>query len=235
MEGNIGVKLKSEVKKTPVFLTGLLAMILVIAYTFTLKTYEPAKNILISGGVTVYPLTFLIIALISKNYGFKEARKSIFISALLYVTFMLLVMISVIPKSNVVTSGYNTVIQYLFTNNFFDIGETSIFYPMLGQFFGILIAYVVSHLIYAALYNALKGFTIDYLAVGLGLFISYIIDRIIFMPLLYAEGLMNGSNTFDYFIKCLTSEFVAAIACSLIIVIVYMIINAIKKKVKRKA
>ena len=59
MERELGVKLVNE-KKTPVFLTGMLAMVLIVAYTFTLKNYEPATNIIITGGIVVYPLTFLM-------------------------------------------------------------------------------------------------------------------------------------------------------------------------------
>ena len=232
MEGNLGV-LKENGAKRPVFLTGLLAIILIIVYPLSLKIYEPAPNIFIMGGIIVYPLTFLIIAYISKYYGFKEARKSIFIASALYLVFMILMMFSIIPVSNNATSGYNMVLQYLFTNNVFYVGETRIFYPMLGQYFSVVVAFLVSHLLYAAIYNAINKFTVDYLAVGLSVFIAYIIDRLIFMPILYAEGLINGSNTFDYFIKCLTSEFIAAILCSIIIIIVYMIVTSIRKKVKK--
>jgi uncharacterized PurR-regulated membrane protein YhhQ (DUF165 family) len=239
MEGNIGVKLnKNRVierndKKRPVFLTGLLAIILIITYTLTLKSYEPANNIIVMGSILVYPLTFLIIAYISKYYGFKEARRSIYTSSALYIVFMLLMLICIIPKANNATSGYNAVIQYIYGNNFFTIGDTSIFYPMLGQFFSVVVAFLVSHLLYATIYNAIKNFTIEYLAVGLSIFISYILDRIIYMPILFAEGLMNGSNTFNYFIQCLTSEFMAAILCSLIIIVLYVIIISIKKAIKK--
>lgn len=232
MEENLGVLREKSVKR-PVFLTGLLAVILIIVYPLSLKTYEPAPNIFIMGGIIVYPITFLITSYISKYYGFKESRKSIFIACGLYLAFMILMMISIIPTSNNATSGYNMVLQYLFTNNVYNIGDTRIFYPTLGQYFSVVISFLVSHLLYAAIYNAINKFTVDYLAVGLSLFIAYIIDRLIYMPILYAEGLINGSNTFDYFIKCLTSEFIAAILCSLIIIVVYVIITSIRKKVKK--
>ncbi len=233
MEENLGVLREKSVKR-PVFLTGLLAVILIIVYPLSLKTYEPAPNIFIMGGIIVYPITFLITSYISKYYGFKESRKSIFIACGLYLAFIILMMISIIPTSNNATSGYNMVLQYLFTNNVYNIGDTRIFYPTLGQYFSVVISFLVSHLLYAAIYNAINKFTVDYLAVGLSLFIAYIIDRLIYMPILYAEGLINGSNTFDYFIKCLTSEFIAAILCSLIIIVVYVIITSIRKKVKKK-
>ncbi len=235
MEGILGVVNKKEevVKKSPVFLTGLLAIILIITFIFALKTYEPAQNILISGGVTVYPLTFLIVALISKYYGFKESRKSIYIASALYVVFMLLMMLSVAPLANKITAGHNTVIQYLFTNEHLMIGDFRIFYPTLGQFFSTVVAFLVSHLVYAAVYNAVGKFTVEYLAVGLGIFISYIIDRILYMSILYAKGLMEGANTFDFFIKCLTSEFMATIVLAIAIICIYMIIINVRKSVKK--
>lgn len=229
-------KKEDETKKNPTFLTGMLTLILIVSYIFTLKNYEPVKNIVITGGIMVYPLSFLIIAYISKYYGFKTARRSIYTSSILYVMFIVLVMIAVMPHSNNITSDYNVVVQYIFVNNFLSIGESgfSFFYPTIGQFLSIVVSFVISHLLYATIYNALKGFTIDYLAVGLSLFIGYILDRLIYVPILYAKGLMNGANTFEYFIQILTSEFIGAIVMSVAIIIVFAIISAIKKTVEKK-
>jgi len=241
MENKTGIKLKEqkvqermETKRPPIFLTGFLAIILIATYIFTLKFYEPAKNIILTGGIMVYPLSFLIVALISKYYGFKEARKSIYISSALYLAFIVLIMIGTIPHSNNLTSSHNAVVQYLLVNNFKDIGSTgfSFYYPTLGQFFGVVVAFLVSHLLYATIYNAIKGYTIDYLAVGLGLFITYILDRLIFIPMLYAKGLYSGFNTFEYLIQCLTSEFITSIIMTILIIIVYVIITSLKKPVK---
>lgn len=225
---------KKSLKKSPVFLTGLLTLILIVVYVFTLKNYQPAQNIIISGGIIVYPLTFLIVALISKYYGFKEARKSIFISSALYLVFMLLIMLAVFPHADAQTSGYNAILQYVFTNNAIEIGSSGyqLFYPTLGQFFGVVVAFVISHLIYATIYNAIHNFTIEYLSVGLSLFIAYVLDRMIFMPILYAKGLIKGNNTFEFLIQCLTSEFIAAIMMIVFIVIIYVIITSIKKTTK---
>ena len=223
----------NEVQKRPVFLTGLLTLLLIASYIFTLKDYDIATNIIVSGGIILYPFTFLIISFISKKYGFKEARRSIFVSALLYITFIILIIIAVTPKANTATSGYNAIVQYVFVNNIKDIGGFSLFYPTLGQFFGLLIAYVVSHLLYATIYNAIHRFTIDYLAVGLGLFIAYIVDRLLFIPILYAKGLSTGANTFEYLIKVLTSEFIVGVGVAVLLVIVYMIINVILKAIKK--
>ena len=227
MENKVGVlKRPSERKveiKRPVFLVGLLSILLIVSYVFTIKTYEPVKNILISGGIIVYPFTFLIVAYISKYYGFKESRKSIFISGGLFAIFMLLMMICVIPSPNSETSSYNAVIQYLYTNDYFMIGDIRIFFPMLGQFFGLLISFIVSHLLYATVYNAICNYTVDYLGMGLSIFIAGVIDRIIFMPLFFLENLINGSNTFDYFIKCLTSEFIVVIISSIIILLSFIL------------
>jgi len=238
MKNNGGVlRRPSERKlesKRPVFLVGLLSVILIVSYIFTIKTYEPVNNVLITGGVIVYPFTFLIISYISKYYGFKESRKAIFISAALFLLFMILTMVSLIPTPNNETSSYNAVIQYLYANDFFMIGDTRIFMPMLGQFFGIGIAFIVSHLLYATIYNAIHNYTIDYLAMGLSVFIAGVVDKIIFMTLFFAENLIDGVNTFEYFIKCLTSEFIATIISSIAMIIIYVIINAFKENKKKK-
>lgn len=143
-------------------------------------------------------------------------------------------MVGVLPPSNDVTSGHNLTIQYLFTSDFFSIGDFRIYHPMLGQFFGTLISFVVSHLLYATVYNAISNLTVDYLAMGLSIFIGYIVDRILFMPMLLAQNLMDGVNTFEFFLKCLTSEFIGAIVAALVIVILYVILTSIIDAMKKR-
>lgn len=223
-------------KKSAYFATGLLTLILIVTYMFTLKMYEPVRNMLITGSIMVYPLSFLIIAYVSKYYGFKEAKKSVFMSSILFAIFILLVMICLMPTANNATAAYNMVIQYIFANNYVEIGTWTLFYPILGQFFGLIIAYVTGHLIYAKVYDAIHGITVDYLAAGLGIFIGYIVDRMLFIPLLYAESLIKKMNSFQHLIKCLTSEFMGAILGTLIVIVVYVVISTIKdKKNKKKA
>lgn len=227
MINELGVN-QSEKKRIPIYLTGLLSIMLIATFIFTLKSYEPAKNIILTGGIIVYPFTFLIISFISKYYGYKASREAIFISLLIYISFFVIMIIGVLPQSNATTSAYNTIIQYFFTNSSFNIGKATIFYPTLGQFFSVLISYLVSHLLFATIYNAVSKFTIDYLAMGLSLFIAIILDRLIFMPILYFSGLMNQSNSFDYLIKCLTSEFIASIMITILLIIIYFVYTTFK-------
>ena len=83
---------------------------------------------------------------------------------------------------------------------------------------------------YSTVYNAIHNFTVDYLANGLGIFIAYIIDRILFVFILFAKGLTNGDNTFGFVIQVLTSEFMFAILAAVIMIILYSIITSIWKK-----
>lgn len=218
-----------KTKKDSSLYVGVLTILLLLTYIFTLKFYEPAANIYVTGGILFYPITFLILILIYKDYGFKIARKSILTSVILFILFILGIMISSLFSANTLTSSYDSVVQYVFVNNVKLIGNLKLYYPTLGQFFGTIIAYITSHLIFITIYNAIKSFAADYLSISLAIFISYILDRIIFMPIFYMNGLMNGSSTFDYFIKCLTSEFIFTILASLIFVIAYVIIDLIKK------
>lgn len=232
MREELGVINKKE-GKTPIYLTGLLSIMLIATFIFTLKSYEPAQNIILTGGIIIYPFTFLIIAFISRYYGFKASRKAIFISIFVYISFFLIMMIGVLPKPNAATSGYNSIIQYFFANSSLELGNTTIYYPVLGQFLSVLISYLVSHLLFAAVYNAVNIFTIDYLAIGLSLFISYILDRLVFMPILFFSGLIDKSNSFDYLIKCLTSEFIASIMITILLIIIYIIFTSVKKAVSK--
>lgn len=227
---------KKDNTVVPAFYTGLLTILLIATYFFTLKLYEPVSNLVLTGGIICYPFTFLVIALISKKYGFKAARKSIFTSSALYLIFSLIAMIGVLPKANEASNQYSIILQYLLANNDVTVLGFKLFYPTLGQLLGVVVAYLVSHLLYSTVYNAIHNFTVDYLANGLGIFIAYIIDRILFVFILFAKGLTDGDNTFGFVIQVLTSEFMFAILAAVIMIILYSIISSIgKKKAKAKS
>lgn len=234
VDTKVETKIETIKSKRPTFATGLLTILLIISYIFTLKVYEPVNSIIVTGSILIYPFTFLVAAYISKYYGFKETRKSIFTSVLLFILFIVITMVCILPKSNNQTASFNAVIQYLYANNVYMIGDFKIFYPTLGQFLGLAGAFVISHLLFATIYNAIHNYTIDYLAIGLSIFIAAITDRIIFMPSLFLENLIKGANTFDYFIKCLTSEFIATIVATVIIVILYVLITSVIDAKKKK-
>lgn len=227
--------LERSTQKRPVLAVGLLTILMIVSYIFILKTYEPVKNILVSGSILVYPFTFLVLAYISKYYGFKEARKSIYISSGLFVIFIFAIMVCLLPNANSVTASHNTVVQYLFAGEFIKIGGLTIFYPLLGQFFGFLVAYIISHLLYSTIYNAINASTADALSMGLSIFIATIIDRLVFMPLLNIKDLLKGSTTFDFFVTGLTSEFIFSIVAAVIMIIIYAIIISIKSHKSKKA
>ena len=54
----------------------------------------------------------------------------------------------------------------------------------------------------------------------------------IFDTFLFAEGLFKNKNTFEYVIQSLTSEFIASILMTIIVIIIYLIITSIKKTAK---
>lgn len=228
------MKKESKKENSPALWTSLLSVLLIATFMFSLKFYEPADNLILTGGIYIYPLTFLIVAIICKFYGFKSARKSIFASVLAVLIFTFITMLCVIPDGNSTSMQYNAIIQYIFANDSTYIGNFRIFYPTLGQYFGVLISFIISHLLYATIYNVTHKITIETLSIGLSLFIAYILDRIIFIFLLFSEGLMKKTNTFDFVIKCLTSEFMAAIAVSVLIIIVMAIIIAVTKNKNNK-
>lgn len=232
MEEELRVVKRNE-RRVPIYSVGLLSTILIATFIFTLKNYEPARNIILTGGIIIYPFSFLILALISKYYGFKEARRSVFVSSLIYILFIVIMVIGILPLSNVETSTYSSLVQFIFAKESFIVGDFIIYYPILSLFFSVLISYVVSHLLFATIYNAVSKYTIDYLAVGLSLFIAYILDRLLFMPILFVDDLISGNKTFDYLIKCLTSEFIAAIMITILLIIIYIIYTTIKNAITK--
>jgi len=215
---------------SPAFITSMLSVLLIATYLLVPKLLEPAKNIVFNASITVYPLTFLLIILGAKKYSFKEMRKSIITSSIVFILFMLVMCIGLIPISNTDTMNYSIVIQYLFGINNVPVGDITLFYPQLSLVGSILASYIIGHLLYLYIYYALKDHAMASLIVTLSLFISYIIDRTIFMPIYYSNILLREENSFAYFVKCLTGEYFTAILIIIVLVIVFMISKIFEKQ-----
>ena len=219
---------------SPSFLTGLLAILLITSYIFIPKTFSLSENIIVDGAAVIYPITFLVIALMCRKYSFKVVRRTIYISSLLYLSFLFLLSMSVLIPANSDTSNYNLVVQYIFAGNMKDIGGITIYYPLFGQLLSIVLAYAISHLIYSLIYFNLKEFTMDYLAAFLSMFIAYIIDRSLFVPLFNINYVFGSEGEFNYFIKYLAGEFMITVFIVVLLLILYSVFSAIKKGSKKE-
>ncbi len=208
----------------------LLTIILIADYIFIHKNYEPIKNMIITGGTIIYPFSFLVTTFIANKYNKKEARKHIYVSSAMFILFILIIILGLIPKASYTTLVYNSTIQSIFASNMLNIGNVTIYYPILGAFFGTVIAFIVSHTIYLLFYNLIRSSTINFVAMGLSTLVGLVLDRLIFMLLLYGKNLITGDNSFQYFIKCLTGEFMFAIIMTVVLIIIYVIFSSIKNK-----
>ena len=227
-KGENVAKIKKDAP-SPSFLTGLLTILLIASFVLVPKTYSLSENIMVDGSVLVYPFTFLIISLMCNRYSFKQIRKSIYLSTILYLIFMVVMCIGVVIPANSDTSNYNVVIQFIFAGNAKEFGDVTIFYPLLGQTFGLALSYFVSHLIYALIYFIIKDFTMDYLAALLAIFISYIIDRTIFIPMYCNNFVFGDKPEFNYFIKFLAGEYLVSLFVIIVILCFYSMFGGRKK------
>ena len=55
---------REKIEKSFKIVALAILIMLIATFIFTLKSYEPAKNIILTGGIIVYPFTFLIISFI---------------------------------------------------------------------------------------------------------------------------------------------------------------------------
>jgi len=229
IESNISMKKVTKSNPSPTFITCLLSVLLIATYLLVPKLYEPAKNIVFNASITAYPFTFLLIVLAARKYTFKELRKSVITSTIIFILFLIIMCIGIMPAANSDTMSYNVVIQYLFGLNSFQIGDYSIFYPELNLVLGIAVAYFIGHLLYLFIYNALSTPSNEGMVVMLSLFISYIIDRTIFMPIYYSR-VLTQDNSFAYFVKNLTGEYVASILVVITLILVFLIFSIFGRK-----
>lgn len=227
-KGENVAKIKKDAP-SPSFLTGLLTILLIASFILVPKSYSITDNIMVDGSILVYPITFFIISLMCNRYSFKQIRKSIYLSTLLYLIFMVIMCLGVIIPANSDTSNYNVVIQFIFAGNSKELGDLTLYYPLLGQTFGLALAYFISHLIYALVYFIIKDFTMDYLSALLATFISYIIDRTIFIPLYCNNYVFGDKPEFNYFIKFLAGEYLVSLFVIVIILFLYSMFGGKKR------
>ena len=142
----IPTKTIKKTSSSPTFITCLLTVLLIATYLLIPKLYEPAKNIIFNASITAYPFTFLVIMLAARKYSFKEMRKSIYTSSIVFILFLLIMCIGLIPIANSDTMNYNVVIQFLFGINNIPLGNLTLFYPQLSLVLGIVLSYIIGQL-----------------------------------------------------------------------------------------
>lgn len=212
-------------KKGLLLLNNLVFIFLFLSYLSNGRIIEIGNNLSINLTYFIYPLIYLLLAVISNFFGFKEAKKSVKASSIaLIITIVIIMVLNLIP-SNIDTVNNELLFKNMFTPNDIKLFGFTIHYPDLIYLASFIILNFITSYIMIAIYNAVKSETKDFIAFYLSIFISLILFSIILISI---DSLVINGLAFKDYIFVLTAGFIVIIVLSLIILIINSIINALK-------
>lgn len=215
-------------KKGPYFASIILALLLIITIIFREKYIYLAPGLNVTISIIPYAFTFLIPIILVNKYKFKSAKKIInysFFSILIF--YAVVTILSSIPAAINFIETEN-IIREVFTPYSFTIFGLIIYYPDF-TILGLALIYLLSHNILISVYEALCYYTNKHISFMFGLFISFIIDSMLLVPLLHFKEIFYKNIITIDIIKMLTAHFMIMIVLSLIISAIYSI--SIRKEV----
>lgn len=186
---------------------------------------ESNKILEISISNILYPITFLITILIYKKSDFKETHKNIIRTSTIILLFMLIISIFNTIPGNYISRETDLALKQIFTPNFILIKKFPIYYPDLLNLITFTLLFYFSHTLILILYEAMEPYTKKFIAFGLAMFIPLTLDVICYVSI---------NNIFDEIefpkmITNLTSNFVIVIISTILMTIIYQLLN--RKKI----
>jgi uncharacterized PurR-regulated membrane protein YhhQ (DUF165 family) len=204
-------------------------MFLLISFIFLDKNIYIGPKLLISAGLLIYPFTFLILTFIYNKYTIKEAKYSIYISFMLLLVFYLIASIFNSIEAVVSSETVSESLRIIFTPNHFIIKNIIIYYPNLINLLTFSVIFFITHYIFVVVYEAIESTTNYLIGFILSILIGFILDQLLFTPLVSLPHLIDHSLSYNALIETMTANFIIVIFSSLVMLIIYSI-NQKKKK-----
>ena len=217
-------------KENNTIITYLLIIFMIICQIFRYKTIyiEPNNVLEISLSNILYPITFIIIILLKNKTNFKETHNSIIKTCILFLIFTLIItLLNIIPAN---TNGRNIdiAIKQIFTPSYHIFNKYILYYPNIIDLITYTLLFYFSHTIILILYEAIEPYTNTFITYFLSMFIPLTLDSLCFTTI---NDVFNEID-FNKMIIHLTSNFVIVIISTILLSIIYTIIQ---KKVRSKS
>ena len=223
------VEKKNETKK--LLWTMTIALCLITSYFVGTKYTTLATNIELPNSIIIYPFTFLFVILLNNKFGKDYAKKSVYVSAISLVIFLLGLTAVSLMKSNEASSYIRASIEFLFTPKNSCVGSVCFAYPNLITMGFSVLTFTLTHLIAIKLYNATKEICPATFSFGVCYFLSYIIDTIIYVGGSNSLNLLvKKSFNFVTVIRMLTAQFIGVLISGVVLIIVFAIVNKLQTK-----
>lgn len=208
-----------------------LAYVLLLGFTFLLsiiisgKLLYIAPHLTISASLLAYAFTFLFTARLNEETNIdntKNILKKVVIGTLIFYLFMIVInSISGMTSTKEITES----LRNIFTPNKLAIKNISIYYPNLISLISAVLIFYLTHNIFSITFEITKDYTSKTISFIISILVSFIIDQMIYISVISFIPLYNESITLTNYIENLTASFIMIIFTSVIMTIIYSIIQ----------
>ena len=203
----------------------LLAFSLLLSIIISGKLLYIAPHLTISASLLTYAFTFLFTARLNEETNIdntKNILKKVVIGTLILYLFMIVVnSLSGMTSTKEVTES----LRNIFTPNKLAIKSISIYYPNLINLISSILIFYLTHNIFSITFEITKDYTSKTISFIISILISFIIDQMIYISVISFMPLYNESITLTNYIENLTASFIMIIFTSVIMTIIYSIIQ----------
>lgn len=208
-----------------------LTYVLLLSFTFLLsiiiagKLLYIAPHLTISASLLAYAFTFLFTARLNEETNINNTKnilKKVVIGTLIFYLFMIVInSISGMTSTKEVTES----LRNIFTPNKLAIKSINIYYPNLINLISAVFIFYLTHNIFSITFEITKDYTSKTISFIISILVSFIIDQMIYISVISFIPLYNESITLTNYIENLTASFIMIIFTSVIMTIIYSIIQ----------
>lgn len=203
----------------------LLAFSLLLSIIVSGKLLYIAPHLTISTSLLAYVFTFLFTAKLNEETNINNTKnilKKIVIGILIFYLFMIVInSISGMTSTKEVTES----LRNIFTPNKLVIKSISIYYPNLISLISAVLIFYLTHNIFSITFEITKDYTSKTISFIISILISFIIDQMIYISVTSFIPLYKESIKLTNYIENLTASFIIIILTSVIMTIIYSIIQ----------
>ena len=203
----------------------LLAFSLLLSTIVSGKLLYIAPHLTISASLLAYAFTFLFTARLNEETNIdntKNILKQVVIGTLIFYLFMIVInTISGMTSTKEITES----LRNIFTPNKLAIKNISIYYPNLISLISAVLIFYLTHNIFSITFEITKDYTSKTISFIISILVSFIIDQMIYISVISFIPLYNESITLTNYIENLTASFIMIIFTSVIMTIIYSIIQ----------
>lgn len=203
----------------------LLAFSLLLSIIVSDKLLYIAPHLTISASLLAYAFTFLFTAKLNEETNINNTKnilKKIVIGILIFYLFMIVInSISGMTSTKEVTES----LRNIFTPNKLAIKSINIYYPNLINLISSILIFYLTHNIFSITFEITKDYTSKTISFIISILISFIIDQMIYISVTSFIPLYKESIKLTNYIENLTASFIMIIFTSVIMTIIYSIIQ----------